>query len=618
MKHAIFVSALLLAAGLAAPFAPAQEWTEEVILVESDHPYGNNLARAPYTIRRDGAEAIRVFFERVDLEKNWDFLDVEDGAGRRIQRLTGRAQNFWSETVESDRIVLRLTSDRSTAGFGFRVTRVAYELGEIAPAVVRIEAYLGGRPLGGEDVLALSPRGAPGSSADLEIRGFAPDGSQVSGFPFSPRIETLTGDELVTVQDLGGNRVRIVAGTTTARDVPVRLFGADRPDLETKFLVTIRRGTVPPPQVVTVASIGFLVPDGSGGKRLLARGETIELFVHEAGEDHLPFELAALDASGHAIPPDRANLGVQTNVTSFYGTLEQICHHQYVFHSGRLASEDVRITAYDRANSRTRATMRMRVVEPVEPGPVVSGIVFFVEDGRGGLRGVGSDEGFQLAVHEAGEDHLRFAVVAVDQDGDAIPPDATEFIVQANVTAWYGTIEQSCHHMYVFHSGSLPAPRVEIVAFERSNPEIRGVLRISTVQPRPCPRCGHIHGPHDPCHEEPQPEPEIHWVQIGETFASPQWAKPSQYMDGEFRPARDIQPLLQIRLIARNPMRVEEVRIEMEAGTQSITVQRTVPAGEELVLDVRADIRDSTLQRVWVRQRSQGGTEIRCYGHYGE
>lgn len=99
-------------------------WRDIPYALESSHPYADN-ANATWDISAPGAKYLRVVFERVDTELNYDSLTLESGTGEVIEALTGtKSGEYVSEYVKADKVSLRLKSDGTSSGFGFKVSKV--------------------------------------------------------------------------------------------------------------------------------------------------------------------------------------------------------------------------------------------------------------------------------------------------------------------------------------------------------------------------------------------------------------------------------------------------------------------------------------------------------------
>jgi hypothetical protein len=96
-------------------------WVEvRVQGLESEHPYPN-LTDQTWSRTWPGALELQLRFQRLELETGYDRLTVGglDPAGQ--VGYDGRFEDVWSQVVEGDTAVLRLVSDDSVTGWGFRV-----------------------------------------------------------------------------------------------------------------------------------------------------------------------------------------------------------------------------------------------------------------------------------------------------------------------------------------------------------------------------------------------------------------------------------------------------------------------------------------------------------------
>ena len=98
-------------------------WQTVDYLVESEHPY-TNKADQSWTINYPGAKSIRVIFEKVETEAKYDNVTVGDSAGRAIDELSGKVENYTTDYVEGDTVKIRFRSDESVAGWGFRISKI--------------------------------------------------------------------------------------------------------------------------------------------------------------------------------------------------------------------------------------------------------------------------------------------------------------------------------------------------------------------------------------------------------------------------------------------------------------------------------------------------------------
>ncbi|NUM35340.1 MAG: caspase family protein, partial [Candidatus Brocadiae bacterium] len=118
-----------------------QVWVEKELkeAIQTPNPYPNQVSNDPkYTweIEESQAEEMQVYIEYLDLEENYDYLDAygkeKKGKG---QRLTGQKREYWSESIQGNAMRLRLTSDESGSGKGFKITKYRYKAARVVEKI---------------------------------------------------------------------------------------------------------------------------------------------------------------------------------------------------------------------------------------------------------------------------------------------------------------------------------------------------------------------------------------------------------------------------------------------------------------------------------------------------
>lgn len=102
---------------------PADAWVTVDQVIESEHPYKKNSNQV-FEVKQPGAKFLRVFFEEVDVESRYDHVLIESNG--IADDITGKFSNYTSEYVVGDSLKIRLKSDSSVEGFGFKVTKIQY------------------------------------------------------------------------------------------------------------------------------------------------------------------------------------------------------------------------------------------------------------------------------------------------------------------------------------------------------------------------------------------------------------------------------------------------------------------------------------------------------------
>lgn len=98
-------------------------WKDVSFTVESPHPYkeGVNLT---YTVSQPGVQYIRLHFQKIEVENRYDTVSVEKADGTLIDQVTGTKEGYTSEYIKGDTAIIRLRSDSSVNGWGFKVDKI--------------------------------------------------------------------------------------------------------------------------------------------------------------------------------------------------------------------------------------------------------------------------------------------------------------------------------------------------------------------------------------------------------------------------------------------------------------------------------------------------------------
>lgn len=112
--------------GLTAPALPQPDpalWVAVPKVTESEHPYKDNQ-NYTFTITHPGAKFIRVHFEKIDVERGYDKVFVQDVRGDSIETLTGSMTDYMTDYVEGESVTVRLKTDYSGTGYGFKIDKI--------------------------------------------------------------------------------------------------------------------------------------------------------------------------------------------------------------------------------------------------------------------------------------------------------------------------------------------------------------------------------------------------------------------------------------------------------------------------------------------------------------
>jgi hypothetical protein len=102
--------------------------TVESYTCQSAHPYVNSYDYT-WTITKSGATQIRVYFEYIDTEANYDYVYVLTSSGTQLHKISGAQSAYWSSYATGETIKIRLTSDSSVTKNGFKITQIDYVAG---------------------------------------------------------------------------------------------------------------------------------------------------------------------------------------------------------------------------------------------------------------------------------------------------------------------------------------------------------------------------------------------------------------------------------------------------------------------------------------------------------
>jgi len=108
------------------PETPAEptlgDWTFVAFPVATAHPYGNDFNGSIGIDPPAGASQIQLHFDRIDVEANYDFVEIRSEAGAVLQRFTGDVGAAVSQEFAQPSVELWFTSDGSVTGWGMALS----------------------------------------------------------------------------------------------------------------------------------------------------------------------------------------------------------------------------------------------------------------------------------------------------------------------------------------------------------------------------------------------------------------------------------------------------------------------------------------------------------------
>ena len=100
-------------------------WASSERSISSTHPY-TDKAQNEYTVTVDGANEISIYFSKFATENRYDYVEIYDGAGNLVQKMTGNNDDTYSDVIKGNTARLVLKSDESVSDYGFDITKVSY------------------------------------------------------------------------------------------------------------------------------------------------------------------------------------------------------------------------------------------------------------------------------------------------------------------------------------------------------------------------------------------------------------------------------------------------------------------------------------------------------------
>ncbi|MBI4617749.1 MAG: hypothetical protein HY720_29320 [Planctomycetes bacterium] len=255
--------ASLLALFVAGAPARGQGWVTASYELASPSPYPENMDHVPFTVKKEGATGMRVWFEFVEVEPDFDKIEILDKEGRLVQKITGARGRFWSEPVPGDTLVIRLTSDFQNSGRGFLVTRVSYQTGKmglqpgpepgpdpgqqpepgpgpVSRIVLFVQRVGGWRPVDDLGTIALHIGGCPHSHFDFAVRGYDEYGNELPRFVFDPRIGYAgDGGNYAVLEPLGDGVYRFHVRSEPASELEITIYDPRYSGVWANFYVDI-------------------------------------------------------------------------------------------------------------------------------------------------------------------------------------------------------------------------------------------------------------------------------------------------------------------------------------------------------------------------------------------
>jgi thermitase len=100
-------------------------WSAKSVSIVSASPYASNTTQE-FEVEVSGAKEIALYFEKFDLEDNYDFVTVYDRQGNEVAQFTGSLDDSFSSPIPGNYARIVFTSDDSVEADGFKITKAAF------------------------------------------------------------------------------------------------------------------------------------------------------------------------------------------------------------------------------------------------------------------------------------------------------------------------------------------------------------------------------------------------------------------------------------------------------------------------------------------------------------
>ncbi|MBI2373779.1 MAG: beta-propeller domain-containing protein [Deltaproteobacteria bacterium] len=121
----------------AADAALAAGWKISVARSETTHPLGDSVKEDHLVEAPDTALKMRLVFAEIRMERDYDFVIIQDEWGNEVERITGNHRAYVSRTIPGRRAKIVVTTDESVRSWGYRLDQLRHrgcEHNDPAPA----------------------------------------------------------------------------------------------------------------------------------------------------------------------------------------------------------------------------------------------------------------------------------------------------------------------------------------------------------------------------------------------------------------------------------------------------------------------------------------------------
>lgn len=101
-------------------------WEQEDFLIETAHPYENNSVLSWLLVKHE-ARLMAIHFEKLDTERNRDYLEIRDDQNNLVQIIDGSREDFYSNSARTKYLKIKFFSNSKNSMYGFKIDRIAWK-----------------------------------------------------------------------------------------------------------------------------------------------------------------------------------------------------------------------------------------------------------------------------------------------------------------------------------------------------------------------------------------------------------------------------------------------------------------------------------------------------------
>lgn len=101
-------------------------WQIQAQAKQSKHPLANGVNETVEISAPDTALKMRLHFTSIRMEKDYDFISVQDEWGTEIEKITGNWSSYTTKTISGKKAKLVITTDGSVQSWGYQLAQIRF------------------------------------------------------------------------------------------------------------------------------------------------------------------------------------------------------------------------------------------------------------------------------------------------------------------------------------------------------------------------------------------------------------------------------------------------------------------------------------------------------------